>query len=144
MGSTLIINSYSNSDSSNSNSNLHGSERDTWGQHYWGHCKFHVFDRGTFGGTLVNLLLSYQKCQGVPFLHNRSKNLTFAAAPLVLTPFVRNRGLAWCEANVVPQIQTLLSHKNYLYRISAVCCAGTLAEAAHASLSVFMVSGSKI
>jgi len=43
-------------------------------------------------------------------------------------------GLAWCEANVVPQIQSLLSHKNYLYRISAVCCAGTLAEVASAPL----------
>ena len=20
----------------------HGSERDKWGRHYWGHCKFHV------------------------------------------------------------------------------------------------------
>ena len=42
-------------------------------------------------GTPVNLLLSSQKCQGVPFSPNLSKIITFAAAPLVLTPFVRNQ-----------------------------------------------------
>merc|ERR1712151_372532 len=30
--------------------------------------------------------------------------------------------------NVVPQLQALFTHKNYLYRISAMLCAGTLAE----------------
>jgi len=39
-------------------------------------------------------------------------------------------GFAWCEANVVPQLQTLQTHKNYLYRISAMLCAGTLSEVA--------------
>ena len=38
--------------------------------------------------TPVNLLVSSQKCQGVPF-PNLSRFVTFAAAPLVLTPFVR-------------------------------------------------------
>ena len=45
-----------------------------------------------FGGTPVYLLLSSQKCQGIPFFPNRSTICTFAAAPLVSTPFVRNRG----------------------------------------------------
>lgn len=43
-------------------------------------------------------------------------------------------GLAWCEANVVPQLQALLTHKNYLYRISAMLCAATLATVAGAQL----------
>ena len=66
------------------------SERDKWGQHQWGHCKFDVFD-GEFLGTPVSLLLSSQTCQGAPFFHNLSKFITFAAAALVLTPFVRNQ-----------------------------------------------------
>ena len=53
---------------------------------------FSLFDRGTFWGTpLVYLLLSSQKCQGVPFFPNLSKSITFAAAPSVSTPFVRNQ-----------------------------------------------------
>lgn len=36
-------------------------------------------------------------------------------------------GVPWSEANVVPQLQPLLAHKNYLYRIAAVLCVGTLA-----------------
>merc|ERR1712098_410430 len=43
-------------------------------------------------------------------------------------------GLPWCEANIVPQLQNLLTHKNYLYRISAMLCAGTLADLAGGSL----------
>ena len=43
------------------------SERDNWGQHFWGHCEFHVFRQRNFLGTPANLLLSSQKCQGVPF-----------------------------------------------------------------------------
>mmetsp|Transcript_29538 Transcript_29538/g.75186 ORF Transcript_29538/g.75186 Transcript_29538/m.75186 type:complete len:603 (-) Transcript_29538:68-1876(-) len=39
-------------------------------------------------------------------------------------------GLPWCEINVVPQLQKLLEHKNYLYRISAVSCTGALAVVA--------------
>ena len=39
----------------------------------------------------VNLLSTSQKCQGVPFSPNLSKTITFAAAPLALTPFVRNQ-----------------------------------------------------
>ena len=41
------------------------SERDKWGQHYWGHCYFMFFDRD-FLDIPVNLLLSSRKCQGVP------------------------------------------------------------------------------
>lgn len=43
-------------------------------------------------------------------------------------------GLPWCEVNIVPQLKTLLDHKNYLYRISAMLCAGTLADLAGGSL----------
>jgi len=39
-------------------------------------------------------------------------------------------GLPWTEANVIPQLKTMLSHKNYLYRISALLSARSLAEAA--------------
>ena len=39
----------------------------------------------------VSLLLSSQKCQGVPFCPNLFELITFAAAPLALTPFVRRR-----------------------------------------------------
>ena len=50
------------------------------------------FDRVTFWALpFTNLLLYSQKCQGVPFL-NLPKLYVFAAAPLVLTPFVRNQG----------------------------------------------------
>ena len=42
-------------------------------------------------GYSVNLLLSSQNCQGVPVFLNLSKTITFAAAPLVLNPFVRNQ-----------------------------------------------------
>ena len=52
---------------------------------------FMFFDRGTFLGTPVNLLSSSQECQGVPFFPNLSKFVTSAAAPLVLTPFVRSQ-----------------------------------------------------
>eukprot|EP00929_Paragymnodinium_shiwhaense_P013204 TRINITY_DN121068_c0_g1_i1.p1 TRINITY_DN121068_c0_g1~~TRINITY_DN121068_c0_g1_i1.p1 ORF type:complete len:590 (-),score=138.64 TRINITY_DN121068_c0_g1_i1:236-2005(-) len=38
-------------------------------------------------------------------------------------------GVKWCELNIIPQLQTLVAHKNYLYRIAAVFCIATLAEA---------------
>ena len=44
-------------------------------------------------GTPVNLLLSPQKCQGVPFSTICQKCIALAAAPLALTPFVRNQYL---------------------------------------------------
>mmetsp|Transcript_69013 Transcript_69013/g.224993 ORF Transcript_69013/g.224993 Transcript_69013/m.224993 type:complete len:597 (-) Transcript_69013:110-1900(-) len=37
-------------------------------------------------------------------------------------------GQPWSEAHIVPQLQALLTNKNYLYRISSMLCAGTLAE----------------
>ena len=54
---------------------------------------FYVFDRGIFVGTPVNLLLSSQSVT-VYLFPNLSKLITFAAAPLVLTPSVRNQGVA--------------------------------------------------
>ena len=60
----------------------------TWSQHQWDHCKFCVFwQRDFFLGSPVNLLLFSQKCRVYTFFANLSKNITFAAAPLVLTPF---------------------------------------------------------
>lgn len=38
-------------------------------------------------------------------------------------------GPAWSEVNIIPQLQSLMAHKNYLYRISVMLCAGNLAEA---------------
>ena len=58
-----------------------------------GHCRFHVFRQRNFWGTPVNLLLSPPKVPGRTFFPNLSKFIAFAAAPLVLTPFVRNQGL---------------------------------------------------
>eukprot|EP00933_Yihiella_yeosuensis_P080124 TRINITY_DN9353_c0_g1_i2.p1 TRINITY_DN9353_c0_g1~~TRINITY_DN9353_c0_g1_i2.p1 ORF type:complete len:167 (+),score=37.38 TRINITY_DN9353_c0_g1_i2:405-905(+) len=37
-------------------------------------------------------------------------------------------GIPWTQEHVIPQLQTLLAHKNYLYRISAMLCARTLCE----------------
>ena len=39
-------------------------------------------------GTPANLLVSFQKCQGVSFFPDLSKVIPFAAAPLVLTQVV--------------------------------------------------------
>ena len=51
--------------------------------------------RGSRTGTNgVNLLLSSQKCQGVPFSSICQKSIAFAAAPLVLTPLKAARGMA--------------------------------------------------
>ena len=44
-----------------------------------------------FLGTPVNLLVIFPKVPGRTFFHNLTKLITFAAAPLVLTPFVRNQ-----------------------------------------------------
>ena len=49
------------------------------------------FDRD-FLATLVNLLLAYQNCQGVPFSPIRQKPLLLQRPRLVLTPFVGNQG----------------------------------------------------
>ena len=47
----------------------------------------YVFDRGTFWGTPVNLLLSSQKCQGVPFSPNLSKLMYyFCSGTLSIDP----------------------------------------------------------
>ena len=42
---------------------------------------------GLFWGTPVNLLVIFPKVPGRTFLLNRPKFITFAAAPLALTPF---------------------------------------------------------
>ena len=75
-------------------SHLHGSTpigKGQMGSALMGSLHFLFFDRN-FLGTPVNLLLSPQKCQGVLFSSiNLSKFIIFAAAPLVLTLFVRSQ-----------------------------------------------------
>ena len=65
------------------------SERDKWGQHKWGYCKFSCLTEGLFG-------VLFPKVPGRTFFLNLSKFITFAAAPLVLTPFVRSQPQAKC------------------------------------------------
>ena len=50
------------------------------------------FDRGTFGVLPLTYLCFPKSAQGT-FFPNMSKLITFAAAPLVLTPFVRNQNI---------------------------------------------------
>lgn len=38
-------------------------------------------------------------------------------------------GTEWTEAHIVPQLQALLAHTNYLYRISSMLCVSRLSEA---------------
>ena len=45
-------------------------------------------------GIPANLLFIFPEVPGRTFFHNLSKMLTFAVAPLVLTPFVRNQPLS--------------------------------------------------
>ena len=61
------------------------SERDKWGQHSWGRCKFYVFRKTDFLGTPVNLLLSCQKCQGV-FFSQSAKIHPFCSGPISADP----------------------------------------------------------
>ena len=49
------------------------------------------FDGGTFWLPMLTYLV-FPKVPGRTFFPNLSKFITFAAAPLVLTPFVRNQG----------------------------------------------------
>ena len=56
-----------------------------------GSAQFMFFDRD-FLGTPVNLIFIIRKVPGRTFFLNLSKFITFAAATLVLTPFVRNQG----------------------------------------------------
>ena len=46
---------------------------------------------GPFWVLLLAFLFAFPKVPGRTFLHNLSTFVTFAAAPLVLTPFVSNR-----------------------------------------------------
>ena len=72
-----------------------------------------IFWQRDFLGTPVNLLWSPQKCQGLLlFSPNLSRFITFAAAPLVLTPFVRNQKpstspLVW---RTFEEVSTWLNH----------------------------------
>ena len=61
------------------------------------------FDRDFFG-TPVNLLLSSQKSQGVPFFPICHKTPS-AAAPSVLTPFVRDQEAASSSSSVLASLR---------------------------------------
>ena len=50
-----------------------------------------LLTEGTFWGAPVNLLLSSQKCQGVPFSPIRQNSLHSQPGPVVFTPLVRNQ-----------------------------------------------------
>jgi len=50
------------------------------------------------------------------------------AAAMNLRKTVEALGIVWAEVNTMPQLNELVGHKNYLYRISALLCVGTLAE----------------
>ena len=54
--------------------------------------KFRLFDRGTFWVLPLTYFYLPKKVPGRTFFPNLSKYITFAAAPSVLTPFVRNQG----------------------------------------------------
>ena len=59
---------------------------------------FRVFWRRDFSGTPVKPTFIFPKVPGRTFFPIRQKSIVFAAAPLVLTPFVRNqilRATAW-------------------------------------------------
>ena len=63
-----------------------------WGQHYWDQCRFHFFWQRDFLGTPVNLLVSSQKCQGVPFSPICQHSLLLQRPHyVVLTPCVCNQ-----------------------------------------------------
>ena len=49
------------------------------------------FDRGTFCGCAREPTFIFQKVPGRSFIPNLSEFITFAGAPLVLTPFVRKQ-----------------------------------------------------
>ena len=65
----------------------HFSERDKWGQHYWGHCNLflYVFWPRDFSGTPVNLLLYSQKCKSVPFPQSVNTHYFFSG-PISVEP----------------------------------------------------------
>ena len=73
-----------------------------WGQHQWGRCEFNAFRQRDFFGTPVNLLLSPPQVPGRTFFPNLSNLITSAAAPWVLTPFVRNQ-----------QVQSFISNSKH-------------------------------
>ena len=60
---------------------------------------FMFCDRGTFGVLPLTYLI-FTKVSGRTFFPNLSKGITFAAAPLVLTPFVRNKRVDGWLANL--------------------------------------------
>ena len=70
---------------------LHGLGQGQMGSALRGSLQISCFlTEGPFLGIPLNLLLSSQKCQGVPFSPICQTIETFAAVTLVVTPFVRN------------------------------------------------------
>ena len=68
------------------------SERDKWGQHSWGHCKFHVFRQRDFLGTPVNILFIPPKSARVYLFPQSVKIHYFCSGPTSVDPIcVRNQ-----------------------------------------------------
>ena len=67
------------------------SERDKWSQHKRCHCKIQVVWQRDLFGYSGQPKFVFTKVPGRTFFLNLSNNIAFAAAPLVLTPFVRNQ-----------------------------------------------------
>ena len=59
---------------------------------------FMLFDRGTFG-VLPLTYFDLPKSARAYFFPNMSKSITFAAAPSVLTPFVRDQQDSMCSCS---------------------------------------------
>ena len=88
-----------------SSARIEFSERDKWGQHLWGHCEFHVFlTEGPFW-VLPSAYFYLPKCASAYFFPQSVKFITVAAAPLVLTPFVRDQ-LRHGQSSRVPSGKT--------------------------------------
>ena len=66
------------------------SERGKWGQHSWGHCKCCVVRQRVFWVPICQNLSTSVNCAYL-LLQSDKIIIAFAAAPLVLTPSVRNR-----------------------------------------------------
>ena len=62
------------------------SERDEWGQRWWGPCNFLFFWQRDFLGTPVNLLLSSQSATAYLFVHNLSKMINCCSGPISVDP----------------------------------------------------------
>ena len=117
-----------------------GKGRDKWGQHERVTANFMFFDRGTF--WVLPLTYSYLPKSARAYLFPQSvKFITFAAAPLVLTPFVRNQ----VKAAVVTRDRTRMGtpHASTRYPMGSRSHLVDALTRARWRVSQFQVSGGK-